>query len=193
MAKLRKDDFSTGDFDEFLHPTDAADERVHPLFKEDSRTARKSAGAFGDLCKVASKPLHQSEPARLGGDNPRQSEHHVKDLFHRSLIEDEYVHSAPDQIVRDLRLEVREADHQIRPEIEDLVYPGRCECRNLGLPASFRWTASIAGNADDAFVLAQQIKRLGGFFRQEDKALGAIATHIRSSHRRVLLTAAQQP
>src|SRR4029077_21239139 len=110
-----------------------------------------------DLCQVALKPLDQRESARLGGDNPRQGEDHVQDLFHRPRIEDQYVPSGPDQIVRDLRLKIREADRQIRPEIENLVDLGRCESGNLGLPASFLWTAGITGNADDALVLAQQI------------------------------------
>ncbi len=113
--KMRKNAFATGKLDQFVHPPDAADEWVHPLLEEDPWAARESAGGFRDLRKLAPKPFDERESAGLSGDKPRQGKDGFQHLLHGSLVEDQHVDSGFDQIVRDLRLELREADHKIRP------------------------------------------------------------------------------
>ena len=80
--------------------------------------------------------------------------------------------AAADQRRGDVGLEVRERQHQVGREREDLVDVGRDEGGDARLLAPHaRRPHRIAGHADDARLLAEQVERLDGLLGQADDAL----------------------
>ena len=78
-----------------------------------------------------------------------------------------------DQLRDDVGLQVGERQHQVGLEREDLRHVGGDERRHPRLLAPhLRRPHRIAGHADDAAVLAEEIERLHGFFGQADDSLG---------------------
>ena len=127
------------------------------------------------LRKFAAQLVGEAQSRRLGGDDARQHQDHLEDLFDGALIEDDDVDAGLDQILRDGGLEVGEADHEVGFEFQDLIDFGGSEGRDFGLQAGFFGTAGVAGNADDAILLAQQVEGFGGLFGEADDSLGAAA------------------
>ena len=76
---------------------------------------------------------------------------------------------------RDVRLQVGKGQHQIGRERENFRNVGRGEGRDARLFAPHtRRPHRIAGDADNAVVLAEEIERLHGFFGQTDDSFGWI-------------------
>jgi len=79
------------------------------------------------------------------------------------------VEPAADQIGDDVRLEIGECEDEVRPQREDLFDIRRGESADARLlTASLRWAHDIAGDADDALLLADQVQRLDGLFGKAD-------------------------
>ena len=68
-------------------------------------------------------------------------------------------------------LQIGERQDQIGLQGEDLVDVRRREGAHARfLPASLRRAHNIAGDANDAVLLAQQVQRLDGLFREADNS-----------------------
>lgn len=61
-AQLGKDRLATCDFDEFVDPLNARNERVVPFLEEDARMAGKAGGGLANAIKARFKLLYQPLP-----------------------------------------------------------------------------------------------------------------------------------
>ncbi len=117
---------------------------------------------------------HQRHSGAFRTDDARQHQDAIENLFDGALVRDQDVDAGLDEVVRDLRLQVGKADHQVGSKFEDFVDLRRSECRDFGFqPRLFR-AAREAGNTDDAFVLAEKVERLGGLTREANDALRTV-------------------
>ena len=105
-------------------------------------------------------------------DNAAQHADHLQDLLDAALVEGEDRVAALDQIVGDLRLQIREREYEIGIERLDLLVACVQERRHLGLLPRLGRTHGVTGDADDAVAFAEQVQRLGGFFGEADDAVG---------------------
>ncbi len=81
--------------------------------------------------------------------------------------------AAPDQLGDDVGLQVGEGQDQVGLERQDLVEVRGNERGDPRLfPSHPRRAHRIARHADDAAILAEEIQRLHGLFRQANDALG---------------------
>ena len=78
--------------------------------------------------------------------------------------------AAADQLARDVGLQIGERQHQVGLQRLDLVEPRVDERRDLRLLPRLRRTHGIAGHADDAIALTEQVERLGRLLGQADDA-----------------------
>ncbi len=82
------------------------------------------------------------------------------------------------QVGCDLGLQIGEGEHEIGLERQDLWNVRGDEGRYPRfLAADLRRTHRIAGDADDAVLLAEQIQRLHGLFGQADDPAGREVAH----------------
>src|SRR5262245_40831868 len=98
------------------------------------------------------------------------------------MIEDVHFDAGPHERGADVGLQVREAEHQVRPQLDDAVELRARECRDLRLLlACPRRTHGEAGDADDAPVLTEQVQGLGRLLGEAHdafrKAAGARVGH----------------
>jgi hypothetical protein len=85
-----------------------------------------------------------------------------------------------DQIGDDFSLQVREGENEVRFERDDLRNIRRDERRDPRLLASdLRRPHRVAGDADDAILLAEQIQCLHGFLGETDDPAGRELAHDR--------------
>ena len=82
--------------------------------------------------------------------------------------------AAPHELRAEIRLQIREREHEIRLQRFDLVELRVDERRHLRLLARFRRAHGVARDADDAIALAEQVERFGRLFRQADDAAAGI-------------------
>jgi hypothetical protein len=94
---------------------------------------------------------------------------HPQNAGNIALIEDVDGCAGAHQVGDDVGLEVRERQHQVGLEREDFWDIGGDEGRDPRLLAAHPWRPHrIAGDADDAILLAEQIQGLDGFFGKTD-------------------------
>src|SRR5262249_8950140 len=102
----------------------------------------------------------------------------VTESSNRSAL---YGDAVADQIAHDVLLQIREAEHEIGLELEDLVDPERREASDPGLLARGVRSPRGAGDADDAVAGANQVGDLRGLGGQAHDALreldGGLAVH----------------
>ena len=134
--------------------------------------ARKSAGARTNLVQSALEVRRERRSCVRAPDERPHGSDHLQDLGDRPLIEREDRIAAPDQLARDVGLQIREGEDQVGLQRINLVEPRVDECRDLGLLPRFRWSHRIARHADHAIALPEQIQCLGRFFRETHDALG---------------------
>src|ERR1700694_4802873 len=83
-----------------------------------------------------------------------------------------------DQIGRDIRLQIRESQNEIRFELQDFRNVGRDEGRYPRLLApDLRWAHRVAGNADDPVLLAKQVQCLHRLFGEAHDPAGRELAH----------------
>ena len=70
----------------------------------------------------------------------------------------------------EIRLQIGERQHEVRLQRLDLVELRVDERRHLRLEPRLGRTDGVAGDADDAITLAEEVERLGRFFGQTDDA-----------------------
>ena len=172
--QLRETVVTTGDADQLRHPGNGADVRVVPLFKIHARTALERSGCSGHVCQAM---LHRLDALHtlLGlPDHGSELVEHRKNLSHAALVKDGDLHAGPDQLRRNVSLQVRKADHAVRLERHNFVDLGTQKSTDPGLvQPRLRRAHRVARNPHNAPLFPQQIKPLGGLFCQADDALGA--------------------
>jgi hypothetical protein len=81
------------------------------------------------------------------------------------------VEPAADEIAGDAGLEIGKRQDEVGRQFKDLVNVRRGEGADPRLlAANLRWADDIAIDADDAVLLAEQIRRLDGLFGQADNS-----------------------
>src|SRR5262249_5397978 len=164
---------AAGDFDEFGGPADAGDHRLIPFLEIDPWMAfeRGRAGA-----RLREPPLQRPhERAGLAGRADQRAERadHVENAGDVAMVEGMDRDVAADQLGGDLGLQVGEGEHEVGLEREDFLKVGGDERRHPRLLLAHpRRPHRVARHADDAPLLAEEIKRLHGLFGEADDALG---------------------
>src|SRR5262249_26218970 len=115
-------------------------------------------------------------------DHATESTDHPQDVFDAAVVEHVHFDSATDELGGDVGLKIREAEHEIRAQLENAIDFGTRECRDLRLfLASPRWAYGEPGNTDDAPVLTEQVKRFRRLLGETDDSLREAASHYRSA------------
>src|SRR5262249_19164163 len=97
---------------------------------------------------------------------------------HVALVERMDRDTGSDQLRRNRGLEVGERENQFGIEREDFRNIGRSEGRDSGLLApDLRWPDSVAGDADNAMLLAEKIERFHRLFGETNDSRGRKAAH----------------
>ena len=123
------------------------------------------------------QPLLQRLRQRLGleldaGKRAERSDHR-QDAGDVALVEGMHGDIAADQLGGDIGLQIGEGENEIGLEREDLLEIGGDERGHPRLLLAHpRRPHRVAGDADDAALLAEQIERLHGLFGEADDALG---------------------
>src|SRR5450755_3027770 len=87
------------------------------------------------------------------------------------------------QRLRDFRLDVGEADDEIRLEVEDTINLGAGESRDARLfAARSRGTHGETGDADDPICLPQRVKNFGRLLGEANDARRISAHHASLEH-----------
>ena len=172
QAQLGEHVDAAGDGHQLRHPADGADHRVVPFLEVHARPARPRGRDGGDLgvARLAGRDPRLGAIARLhqAGHQPQRGE----DLGHAALVGDEHVEAGTDQLVGQRGLHVGEADDEVGLQRHDLVDLAVEEGRHARLLVARAARANgVAGDADDAVLLAEQVQPLGGFFCEADDAL----------------------
>ncbi len=122
--------------------------------------------------------LRQPVGAFSGIDQRAEGADHRQNAGNVALVEDVDGDAGAHQVGDDVGLQVRERQHQVGLEREDLWDIGGDE---RGYPrflaAHPRRPHRITGDADDAILLAEQIQRLDGFFGETDNSAGRELAH----------------
>ena len=122
--------------------------------------------------------LRQLVGALSGIDQRAEGADHRQNAGNVALVEDVDGDAGAHQIGNDVRLQVRERQHQVGLERENFRNVGGDECGHPRLLAAHpRRPHRIAGDADDAILLAEQIQRLDGFFGEADDSAGRELAH----------------
>jgi hypothetical protein len=118
----------------------------------------------------------------LHADHPAQRADHREYVLHGALIENMHGDAVAYERGGNVRLKIREPEHEIGLELED---PIDLRAREGGdfrflLPCSRR-AHREAGNTDDAPLLAERVQRLRCLLRHADDAFGVGCVHPRNS------------
>ena len=177
QAQLRKDVVAAGDLDQFGHPADAADQGIVPFLEIDFWLWRRPRRR-GDVRKPPLETARELLGAVGRADHRAERADHREDARDIALVEDMDGDAGADEVGDDVGLQVGEGEHEIGIEREDLRDVRRDECRHPRLLAPHpRRAHGIAGDADDAVLLAEQIQRLDRLFGQADDAAGREVVH----------------
>ena len=91
----------------------------------------------------------------------------------------------PNELRRNVGLQVRKANHAVGPQRNNLVDLGAKVSADLGLfLSSTRRAHGVARDADNAALFAQQVQPFGGLFGQTDDALRAVGGAVAASCQR---------
>src|ERR1700676_2837443 len=175
--QVRQDVFAAGDLDQFGNPADAADQRFVPFLEIDFwfwRRPRRGRDACQTLliagCELIGA-LRRIDQSPKGAD-------HRQDAGDVALVEAVDRDAGTDQVGDDVRLQIRESQHQIRLQREDFRNVRRDERRNPRLLAPhLRRATPLARDPDDPVLLAEQIQRLDGFLGEADDPAGREVAH----------------
>src|SRR5471030_55347 len=181
VLELGEDRRPAGDRDELFHPSNAGDQRRVPLLEEHAWPRRKPRRRFPD----ALQPLRQLPGELLGflltADQPAEHRDHLQDLVDAALIEHDHVQAAADELGDEIRLQIREREHEVRFQRFDLVELRVDERRHFRLEPRLRRTHRVAGDADDTIALAEQVERLGRLLGQAHDPARVLDVHLNTS------------
>src|SRR6185437_9993752 len=115
---------------------------------------------------------HELRRSRLATDHPAQRADHAEDLRDAPLVEKMYLQSRARELRGDVRLQVGEAEDEIRLQGLDAIDLRAGERRDARLLlARARRPYREAGDPDDAMLFTKQIQRLGCLLGEADDAL----------------------
>ena len=176
--KLGKAVLAARDLDQLADPADAGDLRLVPFLEVDARPARQPRRRPRIASTSCREPIGERRGLRFAADHAAEHADHAQDLRDAAVIEEVHLDARARELGRDVGLQVREAEHEVRLEREDAVDLRAGECRHLRLLAPRpRRPHGEAGDADDARVLAEQVQRLRRLLGQADDAFGIVAVH----------------
>jgi hypothetical protein len=169
--------FAAGDLDQFGDPADAADQWIVPFLEidfwrwqmpRDRRDCGKPLLIHG--CKLIR--------SRRRTDQRAQGADHRQNACDIALIEYMDGNAGTDQVGDDFGLQVGERENEVGFEREDLRNIRRDKRRDPRFLASDpRRAHRVAGDADDAILLAQQIQCLDGLLGETDDPAGRELAH----------------
>ena len=118
--------------------------------------------------------VHQRASAGARVDDQADLQDHVQDLRQGALVEDQHLLVRGDELRGQLRLDVREADHEIGLQRTDLVHAPTDEGADdgLGLPR-LRRSQRVGADAHEPVRRAQRIEDLGRLLGEADDPLWA--------------------
>jgi hypothetical protein len=121
-------------------------------------------GGVPNAIQIRRQPI--GEPLRflLTADQAAEHRDHLQDLADAALVEDDDVHAAANELGAQVRLQVREREDEIRLELLDLVELRVDECGHFRLEPRLGRPDSVAGNADNAIALAEEVERFSRLF-----------------------------
>ncbi len=172
-SKLGKAVLAAGDLDQLADPADARDQRLVPFLEVDARTPRQSRGRCAGRLDIGFQPVGERSGLRLAADHAPEHADHAQDLRDAAVIEEVNLDSGTREIGGDVRLQVREAEHEVGAQRDDAVDLRAGERRDFRLLASrARRANGESRDPDDARILAEEVERLGRLLRQADDAFG---------------------
>ena len=151
--------------------------RIVPFLEIDFWPGRgpRSGGDAGETLLIAGCELIGA----IGRTDQRaEGADHRQDAGDVALVEDMDRDAGANEIGNDLSLQIREGQNEVRLQRQDFRNVGRDERRHPRLLAPDpRRPHRIAGDADDAVLLAQEVQRLDGFLGEADDAAGREVAH----------------
>ncbi len=169
--------FAAGDLDQFGHPADAADERIVP-FLEIHFWPWGGPGRCRDHCETRFIAGRKLIGAIGGADQRTEGPDHRQNPGDVTLVEDVDGNARSNEVGNDAGLKIGKGEHQIRLQRQDLWNVCGDEGRHPRLLAAhLRRPHRIAGDADDAVLLTEQIQRLHGLFGEADDPAGRELAH----------------
>src|SRR5262249_17824536 len=148
------------------------DQRVIPFFEKDAWAEWKPRGARADGVQAAFQRHREVIGVRRAADQAAEHADHLQDFGDAALVEGHHRVAAADQLADDVRLQIGEGEDEVRAQRRDLVEVRVDEGGHARLLPRFRRPHGVAGDADDAMTLAEQVERFGRFLGQADDALG---------------------
>jgi len=190
-TEFGEDWISSGDFDEFFDPANAADQGIFPFLEKDARPEAEAGGGGGDGVEAGTQAGGKGLALFRDTDDAGEHENHVQDFFDAALIKSEYGDAARDELAHDIGLKVRKSEDQIGLDRHDFFEFRGDEGGDFRFPARLGWTRGVTGDADDAVLLAQQVEGLSGFLGETGDA-ARIAGHGRLLVMRFCFAAARK-
>src|SRR5262249_46432790 len=159
--------------DELGDPSDPGYHRLVPLFEIEPGVALERGGALARLHESLLEAGHERRGLASRAGPGAQRAGHGEDGGDVALVEGMYRDVGADQLGGDVGLQVGEGENEVGLEREDFFKVGGGEGGNPRLfTAHPRRPHRVAGHADDAPLLAEEIKRLHGLLGEADDALG---------------------
>ena len=91
------------------------------------------------------------------------------------MVERDDRQSASNELGHEIGLKIREREHEVGFERDDLVELRVDERRHFGLVAGLRRPHRVPRDADDRMALTEEVQGLGRFLGEADDALGVPA------------------
>src|SRR5215469_10357975 len=171
VAPIGEDVGAPGDLDELRNPFNSEDQRIIPLLEKHPGPLRQACGSLASFGQTGFESFDKLPgPLNHAHYCPDHADH-FEDPGDGALVEGVHLDPAANEIGNDIRLEVGERQDEIRLQCEDLVDIRRREgAYPRLLAASLRRAHDVAGDADDAVLLAEQIEGLNGFLGKADNS-----------------------
>lgn len=130
------------------------------------------------MCEAHLEIVRELVGARRGTDQCAERTDHRKNAGDVALVEDVDRDAGANEIGDNVRLQVGEGQHEIGLEREDFWNVRGDEGGNPGFfAANAGRPHGVAGDADDAVLLAEQVQRFDGLFGQADDPAGRELAH----------------
>src|SRR5579859_7245586 len=168
--------------DELRDPGDAGDLRLVPFLEIHPRVPRQPRRRRAQRIQAGFQLRHQRPGLGFAAQHAAQHGDHAEDVRHAAVVEDVHLDPPPHQVRGDVRLQVRETEHQVRFQGRDLVQLGARESRDLGFLPPRLWRAHREPRyPNDAVLLAQEIDGLRGLLGETNYSL-RVAGHALFCH-----------
>src|SRR5215469_8354462 len=178
---------AAGYLDELRNPSNSGDQRIIPLLEKHLWPLRQACGPLASFGQTGFESFDKLLGPLARAHHCPEHADHIEDPGDSALVEGVHLDPAANEIGDDVRLEVGERQNQIRLQREDLADVRGRERAHAGLLAASLWRAhDVAGDADDAVLLPEEVQRLDGFFGEADNS-------ARRKHQNTRLSAGRPP